>query len=188
MTAPALRAYLDLLPSANREQPNFTATISATVQPFVDEQVVLIDVMNSKFDLDLAAGQQLDFIGLWIGLTRRLSIPIAGVFFAFDTPGLGFDQGVWYNSSYASEGIVNLDDGTYRLMLALKAAANVWDGSLGDANAKIFEIVPNGSIKLQDNFDMSQTFVVAADAPSQLFAELVAQGYIEFKPAGVRNT
>lgn len=189
MTEPVLFSYLDLIPHANRDRPKFTAVVTEAVQPFIDDQIVLLSIVDGAFDLDLAVGQQLDYVGQWVGLARRLTVPIAGVFFSFDTVGLGFDQGVWFNSSYASQGIIDLDDNTYRLMLNLKAAANVWDGSLGDANKKIYTYIPNGSVQLQDNFDMTQTFIVdSSSTPSQLFAELVAQGYIEFKPAGVKNT
>lgn len=188
MTTIDTSVYTGLITSEHRGRPKFLALVEGSIQPSVDLQRLLLSMTTGVFDLDIAAGQQLDFIGQWIGLGRRLSLPISGVFFSFDTPGLGFDQGVWFNSSYASEGITSLDDGTYRIMLRAKAAANQWDGSLGDANAKLAEIFTGGSVEIEDNFDMSITINVAGDAPSVLFEELVAQGYIEFKPSGVRTT
>lgn len=180
----ALSDYTDLVPSQNANQPNFQAVLAIWLQPFVDLQNVLMSLI-SLMDLDVATGDQLDIIGEWVGLSRRLNTPITGVYFAFDTPGVGFDEGVWFTGGDPSEGVVVLDDVTYRQMILMKIATNTWDGSLGDANAKLLDAFPGADVVLQDNFDMSQTFILSGTAPSVLFEQLVDQGYIQLRPAAV---
>ncbi len=77
------KEYLDLLTSAFREQPKFTAMISADVAPMVQVQT-LLQQMIPLFDVDVAVGDQLDIIGKWVGVSRNVAIPIAGVFFTWD--------------------------------------------------------------------------------------------------------
>lgn len=183
----ALDDYLDLIPPQNGDKLNFLSMLGMALQPFVDQQNVLAS-MPAKFDLELAGGEQLDFVGEWIGLGRRLRAPIGGVYFAFDTPGLGFDEGVWFSAGDPAEGIITLDDTSYRQMLLAKVAANVWDGSLGQANELLLGIFPGADVVIKDNFDMTQTFIISGTPPSVLFEALVEQGYIPLKPAGVGLT
>lgn len=183
----ALEDYTDLVPSGNANQPNFLAVLGVCLQPFVDMQNVLASAPG-LLDLDVASGDQLDVIGEWVGITRRLSVPITGVYFAFDTPGVGFDEGVWFSGGDPAEGVVMLDDVTYRQMILAKIASNTWDGSLGDANVKLLEAFPGADVQLRDNFDMTETFILSGTAPSLLFEQLVDQGYIELRPAAVNLT
>lgn len=179
-----LTDYSSLVVSEHADKPNLMAVLAAIVQPLVDGQNML-GSLQMLFDLDTAVGDQLDVVGQWVGLSRSLTIPITGVYFAFDTVGVGFDQGIWFVSGDAAAGIVSLDDSTYRLMILAKIAANTWDGSLGDANAKLLAAFPSADVFLVDNFDMTESFVLSGTAPSTLFAALVGQGYIQLKPAGV---
>lgn len=182
-----LTDYTNLITSEHSDKPNFLAVLAATLQPFVDGQNQM-NLVPSLIDVDVAVGDQLDKIGQWAGLSRALRVPITGVFFAFDTPGLGFDQGVWASSLTPTETVIQLDDGTYRLMLKAKIAANTWDGSLGDANAKLQAIFGAAAVQLRDNMDMSETFIISGTPPSVLFRQLVIQKYLDFKPAGVNVT
>lgn len=179
--------YLSLIPSENSDKPNFVAVLSGTLKPFVDG-INQLNALPSLFDIDNASGDQLDAVGQWVGLSRRLSLVIDDVYFAFDTPGLGFDEGVWFSQGQPSEGIVTLDDSTYRVMLKAKIAANEWDGSLGDANRRLLEVFPGADVILKDNFDMSETFIISGTPYSVLFQKLVEQGFLDFKPAAVNVT
>jgi hypothetical protein len=88
-----------------------------------------------KFDLDQAAGDQLDIIGLWVGVGRRVKTPPIGVYFSLDIVSVGFDQGVWQGPFDPSMGITLLDDDTYRLLIRAKIGANHWDGTLASTKA-----------------------------------------------------
>lgn len=180
----AIEDYTDLITSEHNKQPNFMAVVAASIQPFVDG-LNTIESIVAAYDLDIAAGNQLDVLGIWIGLSRRLRVPIPNVYFSFNIAGLGFNQGVWYSPGDPLEGVISMDDATYRIMLKAKIAANTWTGSLEDANLKLQNIFAGGSVVLKDNFDMTQEFILSGDAPSVLFETLVEQGYIQLRPAGV---
>jgi len=179
-----LTDYTDLVTSAHNDKPNFLAVLAAVLQPFVDE-INTLESIPEMFDLDVAVGDQLSTVGQWIGLGRSLKVPIGGIYFSFDTAGSGFDQGVWFDPGDPVEGAISLDDDNYRLMLRAKIAANLWDGSLGDANTRLSALFTGGSVRVIDNFNMTMTVEVTGTAPSVLFSQLVAQGYLQFKPAAV---
>ena len=176
--------YVVLITSEHRDKPNFVALLKVFVQPFVDA-MNQFQAFVADLDLDLAIGNQLDVIGQWVGLPRLLRVPIAGIYFSFDTTGLGFDQGTWQSSLNPNVGVITLGDDDYRVMLRAKIAANSWDGALGSANALIGAIFPGMQVLLKDNFDMTESVVVNGSSLSALFQQIVTTGYLSFKPAGV---
>jgi len=125
---PSTDDYVNLVTNQHRDKPNFIASLRALTQGFVDNLIALL-AMPPAFDLDTAVGDQLDAIGLWVGITRRVSVPISGVYFTLDDPALGFDAGVWFGAGDPSEGLVDLDDFTFRLLIRAKIGANRWDGT-----------------------------------------------------------
>lgn len=182
--------YANLVTSEHVVQPNFMASLAALTRGFVEDNNAL-RLYPAQFDLDVAVGAQLDVVGQWVGLSRRLRVPVSGVYFAFDTVGVGFDEGVWMGPFDPSTGLVSLDDETYRLMLYAKIAANTWDGSLGAAErilAEIFVSSPGTLVFIQDNFDMTMTIGLAGAIPSALFVALLAQEYIPLRPAAVGSS
>ena len=94
-----LLEYLNLIPSANRQQPNFIATLSANSEVAVRIQDTLLS-MIAKFDIDTATGGQLDILGEWVGVSRNISVPITGVYFTWDGDyTVGWDYGTWQPNS-----------------------------------------------------------------------------------------
>lgn len=183
----AIENYLDLITAEHGDKPNFLAAVTAALKGFVDESNMLEGIPGA-YDLDTAVGSQLDVVGQWIGLSRRLNAPITGVYFAFDTLDVGFDQGVWFGPGDPTEGVVLLDDTTYRLMLYAKIAANIWNGQFGSLQEilqDIFVSSPGTLVFVQDNFDMSISIGVAGTVPSVLFISLLSEDYIPFRPAAV---
>lgn len=124
-----LTDYTALITSEHRDKPRFMGTVGALVQPIVDQMNVL-QSMPAKFDLDNAVGVQLDDVGLWVGVSRKIRIPLTGIYFSFDIAGLGFDQGIWKGPFDPDTGLTVLDDDTYRLVIRAKIGANHWDGTL----------------------------------------------------------
>lgn len=179
--------YIALVPSQNQNAPRFIATLTAFLQGFVDETNALL-LMPEEYDIDVAVGVQLDVVGQWVGLSRQLKQPIAGVYFSFGDPTLGFGQGVWKGPFDPTEGIISLPDDTYRLMLYIKIAANNWNGTLEQMQMilqSVFATQPGTLLFVQDNFDMTMTIGLAGVIPSQLFLELLLQDYITLRPAAV---
>lgn len=185
-----LDELLSLITGEHADRPDFRATMTALLQPFADAAGVMLE-FPAEYDLDVAVASQLDVVGQWVGLSRNLPVPITGVYFSFDTPGVGFDEGVWLGPGDPLEGIVSLDDETYRLMLYIKIAANSWDGTLEQAQAILRSFIaasPSaGTTRLfvQDNFDMTMTIGLAGTVPSVLFTSLLQRGFFALRPAGV---
>lgn len=136
--------YTGLITSEHADKPKFNAMVSAVAQCFVDQQNALGSFIPS-FDLDEAVGDQLDTLGAWVGISRRVRTPLTGVYFSFDIAGLGFDQGVWQGPFDPSTGITLLDDDTYRLLIRAKIGANHWDGTLVSSAAILNLIFQGGT-------------------------------------------
>lgn len=181
-----ISGYLDLVPSAN-QKPKFLAVLSALLQPLADQQAVLESMPSGVFDIDTAVGQQLDMIGEWIGVTRNLRVPLTGIFFSFDAAGLGFDQGLWQSQYIPSDGLEQLPDAQYRLVLKTKIANNQWDGSLSQAYAIFNELFSGSAFTpfIKDNGDLTMEMGLAGGLVDPLTFALLTQGYLDLKPAGV---
>lgn len=180
-----MTVYSDLIVSEHRERPKFVAAVEASTNAAVDQQAVIL-AFPSEFDLDSASGSQLDIIGLWVGRSRFVNIPITGVYFAWGTAGVGWGQGYWAGPFDPTEGAAPLPDSIYRNLLRATIALNYWDGTVQAAIDAITPLFPDNSIIVQDNQDMSLTVAVGGAAFDPLMASLLTGGYLALKPAGVR--
>lgn len=163
----------------------FLSVVQAVTQPFVDQQGV-VESLPLLFDLDIAVGDQLDKVGQWIGPTRYLEEAITGVFFSFDTAGLGFDEGSWAPNG-GDAVLTALPDGQYRLLLYATVAANHWDGTLPGAERLLNSFWnPLGyTMYVQDNQNMTMSFFLVGPPLNALTAALYNGGYLDVVPAGV---
>lgn len=178
--------YVGLITSEHAGKPKFVAVIEALSAGFVDSQN-LDNQMPSLFSLDSAVGAQLDAVGVWIGFSRTLSIPLTGVYFSWDdTDLLGWDSGSWQSVTDSPSGLITLPDDAYRRLLRSKIAANHWDSTIPGA-IEVFLTTYNGaqSIILQDLQDMSFILGFVGVPLSAVDQALLTHGYISLKPAGV---
>lgn len=184
-----LSQYTSLITSEHNEKPRFMAMISLLGQWAVDRQNMLASIPG-LFDIDDAVGQQLDWVGQWVGISRNLSIPLTGIYFSFDTAGLGFDQGTWLGPFDPTTGLVSLPDNAYRTLLYAVIAANNWDGTVPGAYTSwntIFE--PLGySILIEDGQDMTMTVALIGPTPDAVTLALFTGGYLNLRPAAVGIT
>jgi hypothetical protein len=183
---PTLQSYLARITSEYANKPKFVAYVSALLQPLLDSQALLRS-LTTAFDLDTAIGVQLDAVGQWVGRTRFVNQPIANLYFSFDTVGLGWDQGVWKGPFDPSDGLVRLDDDTYRALLKAKVILNSWDGSIAEAAEALGLLLNNPSsiVTIQDNQDMTMTVGISGVVPSPLITALLQGGYLPINPEGV---
>lgn len=179
-----LQDYLALIPSANAVQPKFEAFITALCQPGADIQQALLAARDA-FNILSAVGVQLDQVGEWVGRSRSILVPITGVFFSLDDATLGLDYGIWY-TNYDTNGLVSLDDTTYRRLLQATIIAAHWDGTITKA-ASAYAILTGDmtSVFIVDNQDMSMTVALAGNLPPPLILSLILGGYVPLKPSGV---
>lgn len=177
--------YLNLVTSQFREQPNYTAMISADVATQVQVQT-LLQQMIPLFDVDVAVGDQLDIIGKWVGVSRSIAIPIPGVYFTWDGDfTVGWEYGTWQPSSLPSD-VTVLPDDAYRVLIKAKIAANQWDGTTTGAYAIWDRVFTETTILIQDNQDMTYALAVVGGIIDSLTLALITGGYIPLKPEGVR--
>lgn len=181
-----LTDYLNLIPSQNREQPNFIATISTVIGAVIDVQN-MIQSMVPKFDVDVAVGDQLDIIGRWVEISRNIAVPITGVYFSWDGTdfSLGWDFGSWQPSNAPAD-VTVLPDDAYRLLMKAKIAANSWDGTTEGAYAIWDSVFSTNSILIQDHQDMSYDLAIVGQQLDSLIVALITQGYLPLKPEAIR--
>lgn len=180
--------YLALVPSQHRK-PKFMAELSLLLQACIDAQNSAIGLI-SLFDLDTATGVQLDMVGLWIGRSRRIQVPITG-FFSWNITGLGWNQSIWHGPFVPLTGWTNLDDDTYRNVLRAKVVLNRWDGSLSmlyTAFDALFVGFPGTTYVITDNMDMTMTITLGGVQPSTSVLTIVRSKILPFAPHGVTVT
>lgn len=182
--------YTELITNYHAVRPLFSQHVDLSTRPLTDVSAALGGLLTA-FDIDTAVGQQLDILGLWIGRSRYVAIPISGIFFSWDTDGLGYDQGVWQGPYDPDTGFTALSDETYRVILKAKIAINNWNGQ-NDTLPPILDAALAGSgIRMQivDRQDMTIGVWVFPEVDiSQVSLELIAairQGYLTVKAAGV---
>lgn len=180
--------YLNLITNEHRDKPKFEATVAVGVSPFAKIQSVL-NKLPSDFDIDTAVGVQLDAVGVWIGRSRKLDVPLAGVYLTWDSTlgGEQWDSGTWKGQFDPDSGLVSLPDDSYRTLLKSKIAANNWDGTIPQAYAIWESVFGTGTVLLiQDNQNMSMVVGIAGQPLDAIERALLIGGYIPLKPEGVR--
>jgi len=183
-----ITVYTDLITRPHASAPNFMATVTALVQPLVDVQNFIQGSLQLAFDLDTAKGVQLDQVGLWIGRSRRVSIPLNGVYFSWDTLNLGWDQGAWQGAFDPTTGLVSLDDYTYRQLLRAKIILNRMNGTITAAVAaltQLFADYPGVNVSVKDNFDMTMTVGISGVVPPAVLIALLENGELVVAPESV---
>lgn len=188
MTTTLLLSYYEgLITSQHSDKPKFVATVETFCKMWLDLANQFIQ-LPLYFDLDTAVGEQLDIIGMWIGRTRNLEVPLHGVYFSFDEVGLGFEEGTWHGKYDPLNQYSALADDSYRNLLKIKARCNSWDGSNEEAELIWEEFCALYGLRgfVQDNQDMTMLLGTLDPISSAVARQLVVSGYIPLKPAGVR--
>ncbi|MDE1158447.1 MAG: DUF2612 domain-containing protein [Neorhizobium sp.] len=180
--------YVGLVPPFNATKPKFTAMLRALADPMADLQA-FFEGMPQAFDVDTAIGAQLDVVGLWVGWSRYVKVPIPGLYFTWDSDTLGWDKGLWKGPYDSDTGVTRLDDDTFRVFIKAKIRANSWDGTMQSAVSIINDIATTEQqsvFGVFDNQDGSMTITITGQYPTTLFVALIDQGYFPLKPEGIR--
>lgn len=126
--------YTALVTPQHADKPRFLATVAASVDPLATLQSTLL-AMELAFDLDSAVGVQLDAVGIRVGSSRLIPVPIQGVYFSFGDSRRGWGRGIWFDRLHNGSAISSLDDDTFRRLIRAKVLANRWDGTLAGLEA-----------------------------------------------------
>lgn len=150
--------YLNKVLPQHKIRKKFMAYLSAYLEKLEDVAEALRQ-MDGEFDLDNAAGNQLDVLGSIIGAPRLLD------FEPYYAPPL-------------------LPDDLYRLVIRAKISLNQWDGTIEGIYNLWNEVFTNYRLLVRDNQDMSMTLRVY-DLENLFESEFMARGFLAPKPEGV---
>jgi hypothetical protein len=155
----SLSYYLNLLTSEYRLAPNLNAWLAELLTPLNDNSNMVAQ-MTEFYDLDSAAGVQLDVLGVIAGISRT----------------------VGFQPSDSVSPI--LDDDTYRILIKATIANNQWDGTESALYPIWAALFPGGSLTIVDLQNMSCDIVLTGTFTS-IILDLVVHGYIVPRPEGV---
>lgn len=180
--------YISNITSEHVDKPNYVAMVTASCQPSAD-LVTLYQAIPLLFDVDVAVGEQLDVVGQWVGVSRNLDTPLTGVYFAFDTADVGFDQGVWMGPHDPVSGLTSLPDDYYRVLIKVRILNNHWNGSKPDAYVLVNAIfsVLGYTFFIEDPCNLTVNLgLIGTGPPSGIVQALLTSGKFNIKPATIR--
>lgn len=182
-----MRSYLKLITSQHRTANKFCNHINLITKSLA-ETASFARQLNNYFSLDDAVGVQLDVIGEWAGISRRVLISLVGVYFTLDNDRTGFDEGMWKGEFDSDSGFMTLNDETYRSIIRVKIKANHWDGTTESLMDIYDSLLPDEDTKLFfiDNLDMSMDVFITGSYIDNVTKSIVKQGYLGVKPEGVQ--
>ena len=155
--------YLALYTSQYKIAKNLLSWSNKSWLP-IDNLTDCLAFLSGNYDLDVALGNQLDVIGLFLGQTRNLSFQ----------PTNPTDSPV-------------LNDDNYRLLLKAIRAKNHWDGKLTSLYNIWQTLFPGGRLIINDNQNMTATIIIAGNF-SQLVIDMIEHDLIVPRPEGVLYT
>lgn len=153
-----INAYLDMIPSQNREKPRFRAWLSVCLS-IIKDITDCAENMQNAFNVDVAVGKQLDVAGAFAGASRMLP----------------------FQPTEASK---ILSDTDYRKLIRATVARNAWDGTNESLPYLLNNSFPELGIVIHDNQDMSMNAVVRGTFTS-LQLEMLNADLLIPRPAGV---
>ena len=103
----------------------------------IDPEAWLQGFYSAVVDLDTAQGWGLDVWGRIVGVARTLEVPDAeNPLLGFNPLGFSpFNQGAFYNGDSYIGTTYSLGDDAFRLLILIKAAINITNGSLASLNS-----------------------------------------------------
>jgi hypothetical protein len=178
--------YTALITSEHKNQPNFAAWVGLLSKALGDISDTILSI-TSAFSVDSAVGVQLDAVGKWVGIDRNQYINSTGVFFSWNTTGLGWNEANWLGPYDATTVLVTLDDTTYRILIKAKIGSNYWLGTQeGLTSIGVDALTDMGvSVTILDNLDMT-TRAWVVGSPTPVLLDLIKRGITPPKAAGVK--
>lgn len=145
-----------------QNSPNFLAFLKLFLQK-LDDITAFVDSIDEAFDIDYAVGVQLDTIGQIVGVSRYLN----------------------FQPSYGMSPILGDED--YRVLLKAQIGQNQWDGTQDGLNPLWAALFPGSVIAIHDNHYMDMDVFIDFPNASSIFIDLIQNGFIVPKPAGVKQ-
>jgi hypothetical protein len=180
---PTLLTYNNFISSEHINKPNFTTMVAALAQPVEN---LMTQLQNITFDLDTSTGDALDKIGAFVGFGRNVPVNASTLFFQWDTYNQGWDQGIWYDPTYASSQSLTLDDNSYRACLYMKIICN-YSNCTTYSIRKILKQLPNCPVvfNIVDRQNMTCDVYLYTSSVNNLVMSVISQGGLLPIPMGV---
>lgn len=111
---------------------------------WIDQTRNFDDFFDLIFNVDTAIGYGLDVWGRIVGVNRILKVSNPGEYFGFEESGeaSGFNQAPFYSGSPLTSNYI-LTDQAYRLLILVKAMANISQCSIPVLNQMLLSLFPN---------------------------------------------
>ncbi|MBU0601141.1 MAG: DUF2612 domain-containing protein [Gammaproteobacteria bacterium] len=187
------RDYTALITSEHRKAPRFVATVQASTGALA-ATADATRTIPAAFDVETAAGAQLDIIGLWVGQSRLIPNVLLLQFFGFaDNPAaLPFGEesnpsggGRWYEEGEDYTATTVLGDPEFRTLILARIARNMSKGTTQELLSALSFIFGGVLVALDDPGDM--TISVAIGRYLTLIERAIIVNLdILPRPAGVR--
>jgi hypothetical protein len=175
--------YLSLLTSEYNQQPNAVDTVLISVQPFADS-ILFLQGLPAYFELATAVGDQLTKLGNLIGVARYVETPITGVYFALDSSTLGLDQGSMQGEFDPTEGLTEIPDDIYRMLVEVQIKLNRWNGTIPALYTALNPLL--SGLVIQDFGNNTMFYGLTQTQSNPVINQLFLDGYFSLAPAGVQ--
>jgi len=183
--------YTSFITSEHADKPKFVAMVQATAGAFGAIAEAMCSLPHA-FDLDNAAGAQLDIVGKWVGQPRAVSGVLTLGYFGFSdnivaepfgeegNPSIG---GRFYEEGEPFTSTSVLADPEYRTVLRAKIVRNHYDGRT-DEIEQALEYIFAAPAHVRDAGNLSIDIVV--NAPISLVGQSLLTNFdLLPRPAGV---
>lgn len=184
--------YQDRLILQYRGQPKASQTIAIYVKQAVLDFVT--QRLQTAFDVYTATGAQLNIVGKYVGVNRRIG-PVntsntygferyagGGNKYGWGRYGTSINSGeIWMRYGYSAANTTDLPDGAYRTAILLQIILNSSNNTLYSIQSYLDTFFP-GLITVTDNLDMTLTYYVSSAVPLDPTSTLK---YFLPKPMGV---
>ena len=183
-------AYTALITGAHKEKPKFKEWVYVLTEALNVARKRLIKLQDD-FAIETAVGVQHDAVGARVGADRKLPSTLTDIYFALDdVGGIGLDLGVWKGRFDPTDGMVSLDDGTYRAVIKSTILMNHWNGkneTLPDYVSGIFANfgVVGKFMDLQDFQTMQVAMNITPGTTPSVVYDLLSRRIIDVVSAGV---
>jgi hypothetical protein len=183
-------AYTALITGAHKEKPKFKEWVYVLTEALNVARKRLIKLQDD-FAIETAVGVQLDAVGARVGADRKLPSTLTDIYFALDdVGGIGLDLGVWKGRFDPTDGMVSLDDGTYRAVIKSTILMNHWNGKNETLPAYVSGIFANFGVvgkfmDLQDFQTMQVAMNITPGTTPSVVYDLLSRRIIDVVSAGV---
>lgn len=155
-TQELINYYANLLVMQYKGKPRAYATIQSVVEPFIMDQIAFS--VRDAYNIDTAGGVQLDVLGKYAGVTRKVR-------------------------TFA--GNVDLNDTDFRILTKMALVANRSESSLYAIQTLVKDWLA-GALQVFDHQNMTMSYYFDADLGSQELAEAFYLMGMLPKPMGVQ--